>query len=74
MYKVREIIEKYCSFLPIEIYLEEEGKEVKEEDIKPLNDTTPLWMKSPKDCTDEEYKEFYKRYSEILMIHYFGFI
>lgn len=60
-YKVREIIEKYCSFLPIEIYLEEEGKEVKEEDIKPLNDTTPLWMKSPKDCTDEEYKEFYKK-------------
>lgn len=61
LYKVREIIEKYCSFLPIEIYLEEEGKEVEEEDIKPLNDTTPLWMKSPKDCTDEEYKEFYKK-------------
>ena len=61
IYKVREVIEKYCSFLPIEIYLEEEGKEVKEEDLKPLNDTTPLWMKSPKDCTDEEYKEFYKK-------------
>lgn len=61
LYKVREIIEKYCSFLPIEIYLEEEGKEVREEDIKPLNDSTPLWMKSPKDCTDEEYKEFYKK-------------
>ncbi len=61
LYKVREIIEKYCSFLPIEIYLEEDGKEVKEEDSKPLNDTTPLWMKSPKDCTDEEYKEFYKK-------------
>lgn len=61
IYKVREVIEKYCSFLPIEIYLEEEGKEEKEEDKKPLNDTTPLWMKSPKDCTDEEYKEFYKK-------------
>lgn len=61
VYKVRQIIEKYCSFLPIEIYLEEEGQEVKEEDIKALNDTTPLWMKSPKDCTDEEYKEFYKK-------------
>ena len=60
-FKVREVIEKYCSFLPIEIYLEEEGKEEKEEDKKPLNDTTPLWMKSPKDCTDEEYKEFYKK-------------
>jgi len=61
VYKVREIIEKYCSFLPTEIYLEEEGKEEKEEDKKPLNDTTPLWMKSPKDCTDEEYKDFYKK-------------
>ena len=61
VYKVREVIEKYCSFLPIEIYLEEEGKEEKEEDKKPLNDTTPLWMKSPRDCTDEEYKDFYKK-------------
>ncbi len=61
LYKVRQIIEKYCSFLPIEIYLEEEGHEVKEEENKPLNDITPLWIKSPKDCTDEEYKEFYKK-------------
>lgn len=61
IFKVREVIEKYCSFLPIEIYLEEEGKEEKEEDKKSLNDITPLWMKSPKDCTDEEYKEFYKK-------------
>lgn len=60
-YKVREVIEKYCSFLPIEIYLEEEGKEVKEKDLKPLNDINPLWMKAPKDCTDEEYKDFYKK-------------
>lgn len=60
-YKVREVIEKYCSFLPIEIYLEEKGKEVKEEDLKPLNDINPLWMKAPKDCTDEEYKDFYKK-------------
>ncbi|GAA0085203.1 molecular chaperone HtpG [Clostridium sp. CTA-7] len=57
---VREIINKYCSFLPTEIYLEEDGKEEKEEK-KPLNDTNPLWMKSPKDCTDEEYKDFYKK-------------
>lgn len=61
LYKVKQIIEKYCSFLPIEIYLEEEDHEVKEEDNKPLNDITPLWIKSPKDCTDEEYKEFYKK-------------
>ena len=60
-YKVREVIEKYCSFLPIEIYIEEEGKEVKEGDKKPLNDITPLWMKSPNECTEEEYKDFYKK-------------
>ncbi|VYU04594.1 molecular chaperone HtpG [Clostridium tertium] len=61
VYKVQEIIEKYCSFLPIEIYLEDENSENKEENKKPLNDTNPLWMKAPKDCTDEEYKDFYKK-------------
>lgn len=60
-YTVRGIIEKYCSFLPVDIYLKVSDKEEKEEDNKPLNDTTPLWLKSPKDCTDEEYKEFYKK-------------
>ncbi|MBO3445289.1 molecular chaperone HtpG [Clostridium sp. CCUG 7971] len=58
-YTVRSIIDKYCSFLPVDIYLKVSGKE--EEDLKPINDTKPLWTKSPKDCTDEEYKEFYKK-------------
>ncbi|WP_252249844.1 molecular chaperone HtpG [Clostridium sp. ZBS13] len=79
-YKLRTIITKYCSFLPIEIYLEDENK-VKEEpkyetkknedgteyqelitpeEAKPLNDTHPLWMKKPSECTDEEYKAFYR--------------
>ncbi|WP_434797733.1 molecular chaperone HtpG [Terrisporobacter vanillatitrophus] len=64
-YEVRSIINKYCSFLPVEIYVEDEDAEVKEDAEKveptPLNDTNPLWLKSPKDCTDEEYKEFYRK-------------
>ncbi|SHJ31273.1 molecular chaperone HtpG [Clostridium cavendishii DSM 21758] len=61
-YKVREIINKYCGFLPTEIYLENENEEKKEDkEIKPLNDIAPLWAKAPKDCTDEEYKEFYRK-------------
>lgn len=88
-YHLRSIIKKYCSFLPVEIYventdkLEEEAKKKVEEAAKkaeevadnetseeepkeeikpvPLNDTNPLWLKSPKDCTDEEYIKFYQQ-------------
>ena len=61
-FKVREILNKYCSFLPVEVYFEVAGKEKKEdEEIKPINDTTPLWMKKPSECTDEEYKDFYRK-------------
>lgn len=58
-WKMREILKKYFSFLPYELYLENAGAEKKDEP-KPLNNTSPLWLKKPKDCTDEEYKEFYK--------------
>ncbi len=63
--KIREILHKYCSFLPTEVYFvnadaeAEDKKEDKEEAPKPVNNTTPLWMKKPSECTDEEYKEFY---------------
>lgn len=64
-YTVRNIIDKYCSFLPVDIYLnsgnEQEKKEDEEKEATPINDTKPLWLKSPKDCTDEEYKEFYRK-------------
>ncbi len=109
-YRMREIIEKYCSFMPVSIYLEKENAEQEYEtidedelrdddviverihedakteerekedgtketvEISPardrvkinkrpvsLSDTHPLWMKHPNDCTDEEYKEFYRK-------------
>ncbi|WP_434309782.1 molecular chaperone HtpG [Hominifimenecus sp. rT4P-3] len=87
-YRAREIISKYCSFMPVEIYLytkaewekaqeeasvetvetepadgEKEGEEQKEEKKAPksLSDTNPLWTKHPNDCTEEEYKEFYRK-------------
>ncbi|MDD2499143.1 MAG: molecular chaperone HtpG [Desulfitobacteriaceae bacterium] len=61
--KLREIINKYCAFMPVEIFLEneEEKKEDEKEEPTPLNDTQPLWLKDPKECTDEEYKEFYHK-------------
>ena len=89
-YRAREIINKYCSFMPVEIYLytnaewekaqeeasvetveaepaeeteEKEGEDKKEEKKIPqsLSDTNPLWTKHPNDCTEEEYREFYRK-------------
>ena len=85
-YRIRELLRKYCSFMPYNIYLnpknpkgiaeekaaeeeakdaaegegkEENKKETKVED-KPINNTSPLYLKDPKDCTEEEYKDFYR--------------
>ena len=109
-YRMREILEKYCSFMPVHIYLskanapqeyetideselrdddvvvehihEEAKTEEKENDkgekevveISPakdkvkinkrpvsISDINPLWMKHPNECTDDEYKEFYRK-------------
>ena len=54
--RIRSLIEKYCAFMPYNIYLNYQGK-----DDKPLNDTQPLYLKNPKDCTEEEYKDFYRK-------------
>lgn len=98
-YRAKEVIQKYCSFMPVEIYftnadapIEEKKEEEKEEIIdaevdadgnavensdaddteaneeekvedkepKPINNPTPLWTKHPNDCSEEEYKEFYR--------------
>ncbi len=69
-YTVRSTIQKYCSLMPIEILLtnpnkeepKDENGEVKEPtEPTALNDTHPLYLKKPNECTDEEYKEFYQK-------------
>ncbi|MDO4938406.1 MAG: molecular chaperone HtpG [Lachnospiraceae bacterium] len=92
-YRVKEVLEKYCSFMPEEIYLvnadeeakkaaeaakkaaeeskaQEDGKsdkdgdkseEDKPQEPKPVNDIHPLWTKTPSECKEEEYKEFYRK-------------
>ncbi len=67
---LRAVLDKYCSFMPVEIYFSAGEKEHKEEgecgcaeckEPKPINDTHPLWQKSASDCTKEEYTEFYQK-------------
>ena len=73
-YKIQGILDKYCAFMPVEIYFvdeedeekkddkkEKDKKDKKEEAPKPVNDTTPLWLKNPSECTADEYKEFYRK-------------
>ena len=69
-YEAREVIKKYCSFMPYEIYLSKaeeetevvaEGEEDKKKEPELLNDTNPLWAKHPNECTKEEYLEFYRK-------------
>ena len=61
-YRMREVIEKYCSFMPVEIFLENENAEADpEKEAESLNDIHPLWTKHPNECSEEEYKEFYRK-------------
>ncbi len=68
-YRAREVLQKYCSFMPTEIYLvnadqkpeePKEGEEKNAEEPKPINTIAPLFTKHPNECKDEDYKEFYR--------------
>ncbi len=56
--KIRAILEKYCAFMPVPIYLSTVGENGGKD---PVNDPEPLWLKNPSECTDEDYKAFYKK-------------
>lgn len=84
-WRVREVLERYCGYMSVPIYLvdveadkkAEEARQQAEADKKdkepkaeaaeepqapqPINDTNPLWLKNPRDCTDEEYKATYRK-------------
>ena len=66
-FKLREVLDKYCAFMPIPIYLDVVGKEPEkdkdgnEKAPEPINDTSPLWLKAPSECTEDEYSAFYRK-------------
>ncbi len=63
--KIRSMLDKYCSFMPVEIYFEdfsEEKKEGEEDKVaEPINEVYPLWQKPASECTEEDYKDFYRK-------------
>ena len=89
-YRMREVLSKYCAFMPYPIYLRQAGvaqeyQTIDEADLRDddvviehiqedgkdkvkinkrrvaLNDIHPLWAKHPNDCTDDDYKEFFRK-------------
>ncbi len=59
--KIRAVLDKFCSFMPVEIYFDNGSEKKEDNTFEPVNDTTPLWQKQPADCTEEEYNDFYKK-------------
>ncbi|MBE6646762.1 MAG: molecular chaperone HtpG [Ruminococcaceae bacterium] len=62
-YKLRNILDKYCAFMSVDIFFdcEDEADAEDDKEVKPINDTAPIWLKNASDCSDEEYKDFYKK-------------
>lgn len=62
-YKMKDVLSKYCAFMPVPIFFESIGEEKKddEKEPEPINDTNPLWLNQPSDCTDEQYADFYRK-------------
>ena len=63
--KVKDLLNKYCKFLPISIAFGKkkewkDGKQVETDEDNIINDTTPLWTKKPSELKDEDYKKFYR--------------
>ena len=71
--RIQNVLDKYAKFLPIEVKFGEKDKQVEDGEDKEgkkkwktikvdniINNTTPLWTKSPNDLTDEDYLNFYK--------------
>ncbi len=62
--KIRAMLDKYCSFMPVDIYFDdgsEDGEDGEDKKAEPINDRQPLWQKPISECTDEEYKDFYRK-------------
>ncbi len=78
LWRVREVLDRYCSFMAVPIYLTEvkvedvkvegegdnpdtEKKDEEKPEEKPINDSQPLYLRAPQDCTDDDYKQFYRK-------------
>ena len=72
-YRVREVLDRYCGFMNTPVYFDvikeevpvttAEGEEAPAPEKKEpvlINATSPLWLKAPRDCTEDEYKQFYR--------------
>jgi molecular chaperone HtpG len=72
--RIKHILEKFCKFLPVPIFFideqavkeekdkgeKDDDKDLKDEEPKPINNTSPAWTKKPSELTNEDYENFYR--------------